>query len=473
MRSGQKMINHMISIVTGNITDFTIWKKYHIDTLVNAANPTLMGSKQGVDGAIHKVFNQYLKQKYKKENFTIFKPNCNDTLNKNICAELNTSDDLYLIRCKRGEAITTSGYGLCNKIIHVVGAKYDGNPNMYTKPKRSDYCTSSCVHTLESCYFGIIEEIKKHSDIKVVGIPIISSGIYKVPFELAVKIAITSIGNALIEWKIQDNEAFEYAGIEHIVFFIYNENNNKEKEQFETAQKLLNKYNYYFSLNQKVVFQTSKEAHYRYLREIELNDEKRGYFSLAKRIRYILMYMRIVFLPFLFLKDFFGKESWQNRRKIVEKLFFFKAVFPLFLGFLLECNSFLNLSKFITIPGQLRYWIGAIITYCLLDTITYLLLLIILSDIQRPSANVIRSIIMLFVNYIEVEAELAFLYTIYYNITFFEGLKMSFLGFEMTNTINPIIDFILNLTDSGIKFFFTTLIFGYFFSHMKQRKFRS
>lgn len=473
MRNGQKRINHMLSVVAGSITDSTIWEKYNIDTLVNAANPTLMGSKQGVDGEIHKMFNQYFKQKYKKETFLAFKPNFKNTLNKNICAELETPDKFNLIRCKRGETVTTSGYGLCNKIIHVVGAKYDGNTNAYANPKRSDYCTSSCIHTLESCYFKIIEEIKEHSDIKVVGIPIISSGIYKFPFELAVKIAITSIGNALIEWKTQDKEAFEYAGIEHIVFFIYNENKNKEKEQFEVAQKLLNKYNYYFSLNQKVVFQTSKEAHYRYLKEIELNDENRGYFSIAKRIRYSLMYIRLLFLPFLFLKDFFGKESWQNRRKIVEKLAFTKAVLPLFFGFLLEWNTFLNLSAIITLPGQLRWWIGTLIIYCLLDTITYLLLLIILSDIQRPSANIIRSLIMLFVNYIEVGADLAFLYTICYKITFFEALEISFLGKEVTYTLPPLMDFILNFTSSGIKFFFTTLVFGYFFNHIKQRKFRS
>lgn len=258
-----------------------------------------------------------------------------------------------------------------------------------------------------------------------------------------------------------------------MVFFIYNKNKTKQREQFKTATNLLNKYNYYFSRNQKVVFQTSKEAHYRYLKELKANDEKRGYFTLAKRIRYWLMSFRIFFLPILYLKDVFGKESWQDRRKIVERLTLVKAALPLFFGFLLEWEAFLNLSSFITIPGQLRYWIGALIIYGLLDTITYLLLLIILSDIQRPSANIIRSIIMLFVNYVEVGGELAFLYTVFYKIAFLEALKLSFLETEIENTINPYIDFALNFTSSGVKFFFTTLVFGYFFSHMKQRRFRS
>lgn len=473
MQNQQKIINYMLSVVSGNITDSTIWRKYHIDTIVNAANPTLMGSSQGVDGEIHKTFDRYLELKYNNAISSNLTPTFKNTLNKNICTELKTSDNPNLIRCERGKAVTTSGYELCNKIIHVVGAKYDGTPTNSTNLKPYDYCTSNCIHTLEACYHSIVEEIKKHSDIKVVGIPIIGSGVYKVPFELAVKIAIASIGNALIDWKTQDQEAFEYAGIKRIVFFVYNQDKNKEKENYETAKVFLNKYNYYFSQNQNVVFQTSKEAHYRYLREIKVNDEKRGYFSLAKRIRYSLMYVRILFLPFLFLKDFLGKESWQNRRKIVEKLAFTKAVLPLALGILLEVRTIFPFLSSISIPEFLRWIFGVLIIYCLLDTITYLILLMILSDIQRPSANVIRSIIMLFVNYIEVCGELAFLYTMFYEMTFFEALEVSFLGNEITQVIHPVIDFTLNLASSGIKFFFITLVFGYFFSHMKQRRFRS
>ena len=473
MQTRQKMIHHMLSIVAGSITDFTIWKKYHIDTIVNAANPTLMGSSQGVDGEIHRTFDQYLKQKYNDEISNNLTPVFKDTLNKNICAELKTSDNPHLIRCKRGKAVTTNGYGLCNKIIHVVGAKYDGNPNKTSPLRPCDYCTSSCIHTLEACYHNIVEELKKHSDIKVVGIPIIGSGVYKVPFELAAKIAIASIGNALIDWKNQDQEAFEYSGIERIIFFVYNTNENKKEEQFILSQNLLKTYKYYFFLNHKVVFQTSKEAHYRYLKEIELNDEKRGYFFTAKNTRLALMWIRFFFLPFLFLKDFFGKESWQNRRKIVEILTLAKAAFPIILGFFLDSKTFLFLTKYITNPSKMRWWINGLIIYFLCDTITYLILLIILSDIQRPSANIIRSIILLFVNYIEIGGEFAFLYASFYHITFFEALKASFLGIEINNPVHPIIDFILKFSSTGVKFFFTTLVFSYFISHMKQRKFRS
>lgn len=53
-----------------------------------------------------------------------------------------------------------------------------------------------------------------------------------------------------------------------------------------------------------------------------------------------------------------------------------------------------------------------VIIYDLLDTTTYLVALMFLADIQRPSANVIRSLLMLVVNYIEVELDIIVIYLI-------------------------------------------------------------
>lgn len=49
----------------GNIADRKELDKRNIDTIVNAANPTLMGSTQGVDGAIHKSINRIFRKKGK------------------------------------------------------------------------------------------------------------------------------------------------------------------------------------------------------------------------------------------------------------------------------------------------------------------------------------------------------------------------------------------------------------------------
>ena len=46
----------------------------------------------------------------------------------------------------------------------------------------------------------------------------------------------------------------------------------------------------------------------------------------------------------------------------------------------------------------------------MLDTVTYLVALMLLADIQGPSANVIRSMILLLVNYVEVSLDMALLF---------------------------------------------------------------
>ena len=146
-----KNIAHMINFIAGDITDSNYWPSFSltdgnmIDTIVNAANPTLMGSNQGVDGALHDRINSLSYD--------------NLSFNENICRELETIPYNNTIRCKRGHAITTNGYGLCNKIIHVVGSKYDGkliketeNGVEKTIDPKPYICSSSCIHTLESCY---------------------------------------------------------------------------------------------------------------------------------------------------------------------------------------------------------------------------------------------------------------------------------------------------------------------------------
>lgn len=40
-------MDHVIVVVKGDITDKKLLKKLRVDAIVNAANPTLMGSNQG------------------------------------------------------------------------------------------------------------------------------------------------------------------------------------------------------------------------------------------------------------------------------------------------------------------------------------------------------------------------------------------------------------------------------------------
>lgn len=96
-----------------------------------------------------------------------------------------------------------------------------------------------------------------------------------------------------------------------------------------------------------------------------------------------------------------------------------------------------------------------------------------MSDVQRPSANIIRSMIMLFINYIEISFDLAFLYYIHYKVSFREALAFGFWGERVIEELHSVIDYILVASNTGLKFFLVTLAFGYFFNHMHEREFRS
>lgn len=454
MQLEQDGIAGMLEVVRGNIADVSKLNSQSIDTIVNAAKPTLMGSNQGVDGAIHHAIDNLLRCSGSNESFK-----------DKICDELNTRTGYNIIRCNRGQAVLTSGYGLCNHVIHVVGAQYDGSGS------RWEDCSSSRVQILESCYYEIVKQIKNHLDIKRIAIPIIASGEYGFPFRTAAQIAIASIGNALIEWKEQDPEMFEIAGIEKIYFFIYHSDAILEAENYEILNEILNIYKPILKKGRKVVFQSSVKAHFRYFWEIIRYDELRGYFSIAKWFRIILMIVRIIFVPVMILKDKVGKEDWKSRRWFIEFYTFAKCLIPL--GF----------WKMLGIISGIRYLVAykwtfsIIIIYCMCDTVTYLMILMVMADIQRPSANIIRSMIMLLVNYIEVSLDMAFLYYVYYQnkgILFREAAMFGILGEQADIVrINTIFDYIFLCADAGLKFFFTSLIFGYFANHMRQRRFRS
>ena len=112
--------------------------------------------------------------------------------NEKICSELDSLSEKEAtnnrtsarIRCPRGKAVMTKGYGFCDYIIHVVGSRYDGkdvSKSQSFKKQRRVFgtCSSSRIKTLESCYYEIINIVKKHPDIKNVAIPIVGSGEYK------------------------------------------------------------------------------------------------------------------------------------------------------------------------------------------------------------------------------------------------------------------------------------------------------
>ena len=445
-------MDHVIVVVKGDITDKKLLKKLRVDAIVNAANPTLMGSNQGVDGAIHAKLPK---------------------LKKRICKELGTDRLANRQRCGRGKAVTTSdgekGKKLCRYIIHTVGSKYDGS---------GEICSSSRIQTLENCYHSVIDEVKKHPDIRNVAVPVIGAGDYGFPFKLAMEIAVCSINNAILEWRQKDSELFEKAKLERVYIFIFHLSKAKTDEKFQTANWVMQKYNQLLMSNRKITYLTSWQAHLSYWKEIRMYDRERGYFSIARTVREILMLIRMLFLPVMFLKDLFGGRDWEKRRSFVEWLVACKIALP-FVSLL-----FLNRIT----AKWLLVGLSALIVYSLADTLTYLLILMMMSDIQRPSANLIRTWLMLFMNYMEAALDLSVLYGCFERwfswghgglISIRAAGKCGLLGFQnipehvsWAETLPWMSDVFL-YADSAIKFFFFSLVLVYLASHMKQKEFLS
>lgn len=451
-RRKDKCIAAMFGVETGEIAAKEKLNEKKINAIVNAANPTLMGSDKGVDGNIHREINRLEKK------IGFFKEKIREQVDGEEKKANNT------IRCQRGQAVTTSGYGLCDYVIHVVGTEFDGRSRKESKWNYQT-CSFSRVQTLESCYYAIVEQIKSRGDIERIAVPVISAGTYGFPFCYAARIAVASMGNALVEWKQKDPELFALSGIKEIWFYIHKEKGESAEAfrgRIAYMQQTIQEYGAKFRQDKKVAFQSSWQSNFQVMQDVKKYDERRGYFAIARSVRYILTIIRMLCLPWTSIKDIFGRYDWKRRRQIVEWMAFGKILLPVIA---------LGLVQKYGIHGRCLQFLQVLIIYSMADTLTYLLSLIIMADVQSPSANIIRSCILLFVNYLEVSVDMAFLcFTLFQNqkISVQNALAFGILGENLENN-----NVLLSYGNAGIKFFFLSLVVGYFAGHMKQRRFRS
>lgn len=149
----------MIELIQGDIT------KLEVDTIVNAANKTLLGGG-GVDGAIHRAAGPEL-----------------------------LADCKTLNGCETGQSKITKAYHLpARHVIHTVGPVWGGG-------RRGE------EELLVNCYRNSLKLAREHG-LKTIAFPNISTGVYHFPKSRAAEIAITAVQEYLAKHELPERVIF-------------------------------------------------------------------------------------------------------------------------------------------------------------------------------------------------------------------------------------------------------------------------
>ena len=418
-----KKISSIFKIVEGDIVQMA--KKQQVDTIVNSANPSLMMGN-GMDKQVHLAINETL--------------NVEETFNDKIRHELD-GDTVYaeqIIRCQEGCAVLTEGYSLCNKIIHTVGPYYDK--------------TNSSVQQLENCYKSILDKAFAKHEIRKLAIPVISASSKDFEYEKAVRIAVVSINNYLVRLKRKTPVYLDE--IEEINLVIYGHQQEFSRINIEYKE----------IIDKEIIshYRTCIEAQKSYFYEIYRNDkDERDCFSITKIFRYVLVLIRFLYLPSMLIREGMRKKNWEHGKTWID----FEVILQAIISVL--CIVIINITECKVVETGICILIG----YILIDIISYLLGLVFLADIQQPSLNVNRSILLIGINYLtSIICVAALYYKCYPELGEWAAVDFALLGETSIVVMSGVLRSLVYL-QSGVNFFFMALIFAFFMGHLKQRNF--
>jgi len=408
-----------VEIVRSNIVDLIKYST-KVSAYVNAANPYLLSDCEN-SGVNYSFFDRF-----------------GDTFQKR---NLETLESKNLRKLNRGDALLVEHVDekLNYIVINAVSPVFK-------------YGDEKELSVLRKCYKSIFH-LAEDRKIERLYIPILGAGSFnkneKLPYDSLFRLAYAEAYNYFVDLSKRGGEEL-YHELKSIIFVIIDET------KFKMANEIHNhhiKHNY----KKKILERTACEAQVHYYRSVNERDQ----FWVTKRFRQMLLFIHYFLIGF-WVKQVSGKLSWESRRIALELM-------PL-----VKITAALIMISIFSFDIPYNSLICIIISYYLiLDTLVPLAAFVFLNDVLKPSANPIRSLVLLLLNYVE----LLFMFGVIYS----SALGIGWNGLSISLNVNYGIDIDTNtitslkgpyiLIQNIIMGFFNLVIFGNLISALSPRKY--
>ena len=143
--------------------------------------------------------------------------------------------------------------------------------------------------------------------------------------------------------------------------------------------------------------------------------------GIEKLLRLFLALVHLLF-PGIYIRAIFGKNSIIYQELVVDLFVLLKLIFPLVLLYYGHTDN---------------NWLRYLVIWFLLETLLYIPMLIFASDLMEPPRSYRRSMILLFINYLEIVVDFAVIYSAgeYLNLGFQEWYDPIYFSFSTFSTV--------------------------------------